>query len=209
MTIERSPSPAATQAAHKLTSELLGYLLLRLTRYITKYEYEELAGSIAGEAVGFRSRFPYDSTAQRRAAVGAYLNGNTVSAFNRAHHTFEALGVIQQVSGVISKVVVPFDKLEEHLDQNVFENDPFEFSVYHFFDCHGQAEWGSPSLGLGTEVSIEPGLEERFLEAGLLDDTNDGRVWSQLLLKYTSPSAHEEDVATFFGQIYTLEEADI
>ena len=211
MTTNLHPPQAPTEARQILTTELLGYVLLRLTRHFIESEYELLADIAEDQLVGFRTNHPYDLDAQRQAVVGAYLNANTVAAFNRAHRTFEALGVNENVVSVISKIVVSFEKLEEFLThQGALDQELFAMSLYHFYDCHGQAEWGSPSWepGHGTEVSICPGLKGRFEQTGLLVPQEAGHVWSQLMLDNISPLAPCTDAKTFFKQIYCFEATD-
>lgn len=143
MAIKPSCVHKASEARQRLTAELLGYGLLRLSRHFILDEYELLADIPAASALNFRSTFPFNQTKQDKAAVGANLNANTFAAFNRVYHTLESLGVVERVAGLISKVVVPPEKIEFHLrSRGALDAELFEVSVYHFFNCHGQAEWG-------------------------------------------------------------------
>lgn len=203
---------ALSEARQSLTVELLGYVLLRLTRHFTDSEYQLFSEMAAEDSEGRQTTHPFDLEAQRRAVVGAYVHRNTVSAFNRSRNTFEDIGILENITGFASKIMVPFERLAGYLaHQGALDETLFDMSLYHFYTCHEQTEWGSPSwnpLVHGTEVSIRPGLKGRFERAGLLALSEAGHVWSQLMLDSVSPIVPDTDAKTFFEQIYTFEETD-
>lgn len=203
-----------TKVQRDLTIELLGYALLRLARHFTICQYELLAHLITVENLGSKQASSFRAQEQRHATKGAFVNANTVSAFNRAYYTLEALDVVIPVAGCVSKIVVPLEGLAAHLESGHFvDHRLFEFSVYHFFNCHEQNEWGSESFGDGTEVMILPDLEDRFGKAGLLDARDNWSGWSLLFEKCISPITLDQETGShrasaFFKQIYSFEEHD-
>ncbi|MEO9826907.1 MAG: hypothetical protein ABJF50_21105 [Paracoccaceae bacterium] len=219
MVTSSNPTLIVTEAHRKLTVELVGYLLLRLTRYCIESEFELLSHTIPFNFDGTQTEAKFNAIAQRKADLGAFCVGNSVTAFNRTRATIEDLKILEQVSPAMLKVIVPFQCLDEHLtNTNAIDAELFEFSLYHFYNCHSQTEWGSESWYSdavtwkgGTEVSILPGLQQRFEQAGLLiqsGQSNDQIEWSQLMDKCIDPLRTEHSPEQFFEQIYTYEAVD-
>lgn len=196
-----------TRPQAELTVELLEYVLLRVSKYFIEDDLEMLAVSEPMTSAEMELS-DFDKDAQHRAATGAYLNANTVAAYNRSIHTFEDLGIARRLAGYLSRIEVPYAGLRAHLTNcGLLSKELFEHSVYHFYDCHDQQEWRDMTRGQGTFVQIRPGLRTRFLAAGLLDADWEWHGWSELMAQCVAPHSLDDWNLTpmadeFFEQVY-------
>ena len=183
-----------------LTVELLGYILLRLTRHFCEPDFDDWSAILSERDLKLNATDTFDAEAQWAGSLRAVVAPG-VSAFNRAAATLAELGIVERLGeSPIFKVVVPFDGLRSFLEtRGLLTPETFEFAVYDFLGCHVQAEWGAASLEgargpvATSVVQPDPGLLHRFQAAGLVAPSDGRLAWAPLMQACMLPVRLMED----------------